>query len=169
MLSRTGIFILGALTLAATPLLASAAVGTSVVFARRLRPGDYAEIGGQTGRVARVGLLEVHLSAAGVETRVPHLLSLLHPTRVFGDKRNVRVDITIDARTPLQAVVQVLIEAAKGCAEEPKVEIVSINPSAVHYRVEARSAADEGNSDLALAVHQALQQAGLTASETERR
>jgi hypothetical protein len=52
-LSRVGTVALAALALSSTPLLATALVGVSVVYLRRLRPGEFAEIGDHSGTRAR--------------------------------------------------------------------------------------------------------------------
>src|SRR5690606_22103016 len=76
-LHEVALALLLALGLALVPLLASAMVGFFVVFGRRLRPGDFVEFGGSTGRVIQVGLLETRLEVNdGTELRVPQILSL---------------------------------------------------------------------------------------------
>src|SRR5262249_32248702 len=91
-LARTGTVVLVVVGLSGTPLLASVIVGITVISLRRVRAGDFAEIGGRSGRVLEVGLLDVRLEENdGAQVRVPHLLSLIRPTRVFGRTRRVAV------------------------------------------------------------------------------
>jgi small-conductance mechanosensitive channel len=53
------------------------------VYGGALRPGDSAEVGGRRGRVVEVTFREIVLEDEdGARVRVPHLLALLHPTRV---------------------------------------------------------------------------------------
>jgi small-conductance mechanosensitive channel len=83
-LPRIGVLGLGALSLACSPLLACAAIGTRQVYANLLRRGDDVEYGGRRGVVERVELLDLALrTTEGAKVRVPHLLSLFHPTVVF--------------------------------------------------------------------------------------
>lgn len=83
-LSRIGLIAVLSLGLATSPLLASAAVGLSVIFSRGLSVGDIAEYGGERGRVRLIGLTMLTLEGSdGTIVRVPHLRSLWHPTRLF--------------------------------------------------------------------------------------
>jgi small-conductance mechanosensitive channel len=78
-----GIAALAALALGASPVAASLLLGVLAVYGGALRPGDLAEVGGRRGRVVEVTFREVVLEdAEGAQVRVPHLLALLHPTRV---------------------------------------------------------------------------------------
>ncbi|HEX3769846.1 MAG TPA: mechanosensitive ion channel domain-containing protein, partial [Polyangiaceae bacterium] len=84
-LSRAGVVALVALGLACTPVLACAAAGVPMVFGRRLKTGDFVEVGGRAGIVREATLLEVVLEdAVGCEVRVPQLLGLWNPMRVLG-------------------------------------------------------------------------------------
>jgi hypothetical protein len=72
-----------ALGLGAAPFAASLLLGVVAVYGGALRPGDEAEVGGRRGRVVEVTLREIVLEDAdGALVRVPHLVALLHPTRV---------------------------------------------------------------------------------------
>jgi small-conductance mechanosensitive channel len=72
-----------ALGLGASPLAAALAVGVAAVYGRTLRPGDEAEVAGRRGRVREVTLLAVTLEdEEGGTVHVPHLATLIHPTRV---------------------------------------------------------------------------------------
>jgi len=83
-LSRTGAIILCALALASTPLLASVVAGVALAFARAVRAGDRIEYGGRIGKVQDIGLVVLTLEDdEGGTVRVPHALSLFHPTRIL--------------------------------------------------------------------------------------
>ncbi|MDB4985423.1 MAG: uncharacterized protein JWN04_601 [Myxococcaceae bacterium] len=83
-LSRSGVIILFALSLASTPLLASIVAGVALAFARALRAGDRVEYGGRTGVVRDIGLVVLTMADdEGGTIRVPHALSLFHPTRIL--------------------------------------------------------------------------------------
>jgi small-conductance mechanosensitive channel len=114
-LGRASAIALIALGLSATPLLASTAVGVVVIFGRRLTVGEYAEVGGKSGIVRGLSLLEVSLEdAVGCEVRVPHLASLLHPTRLLGKRRPIEVDLVVASGASPEKVKEVLEkEAAK--------------------------------------------------------
>ena len=97
-LSRAGVVALVSIGLAATPVAACAAAGVAVVFGRRLRVGDVAGVGGREGRVRALTMLEVLLEDdLGSTVRVPHILSLWHPTSISSAASPVAVEISVDA------------------------------------------------------------------------
>lgn len=135
-LSRAGIAILAAFGLSATPVIACGVVGSLVVFDRRLRPGDFVEVGGRTGRVRAVSLLEVHLEDEhGCEVRVPHVLSLWHPTRVMGPSPVVAIELVVDPKAEQVKVRDVLSEAARKVGTNVRVDLTSIDADGALYRV----------------------------------
>jgi small-conductance mechanosensitive channel len=146
-LARSGSILLGALALASTPLLASGVTGVAFVFLRRVKVGDFAEYGGRSGRVLGVGLLDVTLrDAQGCEVRVPHLLSLVHPTTILGTAPRTSVEVAIPAQPLRKNLRESLLEQIAGIGEEPEVEVVSIEPQAVRFRVSVRSAEPHVNA-----------------------
>ncbi|HEX6272002.1 MAG TPA: mechanosensitive ion channel family protein [Polyangiaceae bacterium] len=91
-LARAGWVVVLSLGLAATPVLSNGLVGSVVLFGRRLRAGQYVEIGDHRGRITTIGLLELSLEDDdGVETLVPHLYTLLRPTRIVHAKSAPRM------------------------------------------------------------------------------
>ncbi|GAC1542386.1 MAG: hypothetical protein NVS3B10_06820 [Polyangiales bacterium] len=135
-LARAGIATLAAFGLAATPVIACGILGSLVVFGRRLRAGDFVEVGGRGGKVREVTLLEVTLEdAAGCAVRVPHLLALLHPTRVMGRAPIVTVELVVDPHASQTKVRDVLVEAATHAGAAPRGELLSIDADGALYRV----------------------------------
>jgi hypothetical protein len=118
-----------ALGIAITPLLACVAVGVTVVYGRRLRVGDFADFGGRSGQVRAITLLEVRLEdPRGNEVRVPHLLGLVHPTRVLGPLPLVTALLTLASSTARQDDVrELLLEAAAAVGERSEVELCSFD------------------------------------------
>lgn len=157
-LARVGIVAVVALGLAVTPLLACVAVGVTVVYGRRLRAGDFAEVGGRAGRVRGITLLEVRLEDdRGSEVRVPHLLGLLHPTRVLGPLPLVTVTLTLASHTAAQDdVLDLLEEAARNVGERPQAELLSFDADGARYAVSAYSAAPKARSRLYATLAEAL-------------
>jgi small-conductance mechanosensitive channel len=140
-LTRAGVAALVALGLACTPVLACAAAGVPQVFGRKLRPGEFAEMGGRAGRVRKVTLLEVELEdPLGCELRVPHLMTLVRPTRIVGKAPLVTVDVAVDPRAPQGSVHETLLAAAKSTSGRAKVELVSIDEGAARWRVTCEDA-----------------------------
>ncbi len=134
--ARAGIAAIAAFGLAATPVLACGIVGTIVVFNRRLRPGDFVELGGRTGRVRALTLLEVTVEDdTGCEVRIPHLLGLFHPTRIMGASPVVAVELVVDSKASQVRVREILVEAASKIGATPKVDLVSIDLDGALYRV----------------------------------
>lgn len=159
-LSRVGLVALVAVALASTPLLASAGVGAVVIYGRRLKKGELVEFGGRAGRVAEVRLLDVRLEDAGAcDVSVPHLLGLLHPTRVHRHPPLATVDVVVDASASQAAVEQALLEAARSISSRGRVELVWLDGAGAHWRV--HSATHRGEATLGRAVQDALAKLGV--------
>jgi small-conductance mechanosensitive channel len=156
-LSRAGVAALVALGVAIAPVLASAAVGIPVVYGRRLRVGDFAEIGGRLGRVLAIGLLDVRLEDdLGCEVRVPHLVSLVHPTRLLGRSPHVSVALVVDPTVPQGHIRGLLIDVARRFGSTSKVDLVRLDADGAHYQVTVANAIRSADGDLASAVADAL-------------
>jgi small-conductance mechanosensitive channel len=133
-LARSSAIALIALGLSITPLLASAAVGTAVLFGRRLRVGEFVELGGCKGVVRSLSLLEVSIEdSLGCEVRVPHLASLLHPTRILGKLPSVTVTLVVSATATQSRVMSILAKEAARVSERSSVDLVSIDADGAHY------------------------------------
>jgi small-conductance mechanosensitive channel len=138
-LARSGMVVLAALGFAATPLLATIAVGATIVFGRRLREGDRVEVGGRRGRVESTSLLETRLTSDdGAEVRVPHLLTLVHPTRVTGPRPRVEAVITTDSARDLDEVRGALDAAAGTVGEESRIALTAIDRDGARWTVSVR-------------------------------
>jgi hypothetical protein len=82
------------------------------VFGRRFKKGELVEFGGRTGRIVSVGLFEVHLEdAAATEINVPHLLGLVHPTRIHRHPPLGSIDMVLDPAASQPDVEKALLEA----------------------------------------------------------
>jgi small-conductance mechanosensitive channel len=161
-LGRAGNIALLALGIASTPLVASVIMGVLVVYGRRVRVGQHTEVGGRAGKVVAVGLVDVRLlDPDGCEVRVPHLLSLVHPTRVLGTRPRASVTISADASHSLEAVLELLRRAAADLGERPQVELTHADGVSSRFRVVVSVAHDTTESDVRLALALALSQAGI--------
>jgi small-conductance mechanosensitive channel len=159
-LGRSGAVILVALGLASTPVLASGVVGVTVLFGRRLRPGEFAEMGGVIARISAINLLEVRLlDAHRVETRVPHLLSLVRPLRVLGMHPRLSIDVTVAPSAAQDRVREILSQAGNKCGHQARLDLLSFDVEGAVYRLSAlcdsldarQSMAEAALSELALA------------------
>ena len=159
-LGRSGAVILVALGLASTPLLASGVVGVTVLFGRRLRVGEFAEMGGVIAKISAINLLEVRLlDAQHVETRVPHLLSLSRPLRVLGMRPRLSVDVAVASSAAQDEVREVLAGACRKCGQDARLDLLGFDVDGVVYRLSAlcdsldarQSLAETALSDLHLA------------------
>jgi hypothetical protein len=156
-LSRAGLVALVALGLATTPLLACAAVGTAVLFGRRLKVGEFAEVGGRSGVVRSLTLLEVSMEDAnGCDVRIPHLATLLVPTRVLGFVPPIAVQIAVGANAAPARVLELLSSAAATVGDSPRVELVHVDADGATYRVTVFSAAKGAKSGLLTSLADAL-------------
>jgi small-conductance mechanosensitive channel len=167
-LARTGMVVLAAFGLASTPLLASGVTGIAGLFMRRLRIGDFAEFGGRSGKVVGLGLLEVRLlERDGVEVRVPHLLSLFHPTRVFGRRPRLSVHVTVPALSRAEDMTPLLQAAALDVGERALVELLGFGPDHARYRVTVGTDAPDGMTRLAFAVRAKIAEATIEPAPRE--
>ena len=144
-ISRVGAVALGALGLASTPVLGTAATGIVVMFGRGLRVGEHAVVGGHAGRVRATTLLEVVLEDdEGCNVHVPHLASLWYPTRILGPAPPLRVDITVASSAALPRVLEALDEAASTVGVHPLVELVSLGAEGARFRITVHPVALKG-------------------------
>jgi hypothetical protein len=161
-LSRVGLIALVSLGVATTPVLASACVGVTVVYGRRLRIGDFASFGPLSGRIQQVTLLEVRLSdPAGNELRIPHLFVLWYPTRIFGPARPVSATVTVAPTVAQAPVRQILADAAATAGTSPQVELVSFDARGASYRVTVASPSPDAEAALFCTITDALAQKGI--------
>jgi small-conductance mechanosensitive channel len=135
-LSRVGVVAVAAIGVAITPLLSNAAAGAALVFGRKLRVGIYVSVGGRSGWIKGVSLLEVMLEDEdGAEVHIPHLLTLWHPTSFFGAALPLAVEVSLARVADITTVVALLEEVAARIAEKPRVEVVSIGADGARLRV----------------------------------
>lgn len=156
-LARFGVGTLIALGFASSPVLACIVAGIPIIYGRRVRVGEQVEIGGRAGRVMSVTLLEVRLEDdLGCQIRVPHLTSLLSPTRVLGPSPLVVIDVVADPLAAQSHIRSVLLAEARRFGTNVKVELVRLDAEGAHYRVSARAAPSQTDDDMATAVASAL-------------
>lgn len=154
-LSRVGLVALLAVALASLPLLASAAVGAGVLFGRRVKKGELVEFGGRAGRVIDVRLFDLQLEdAAQSEISVPHLLGLVHPTRIHRHPPLASLDVVLDPAASQPDVEQALLDAARSISSRGRVELVYLDASGAHWRV--HSVTHRGDLTLGRAVQGAI-------------
>lgn len=156
-LARLGVATLIALGFASAPVLASIVAGIPAIYGRRIRVGEHVEIAGRAGRVVAVSLLEVRLEDdLGCQVRVPHLTSLLAPTRVLGPLPLAVIDVVADPNAPQGHVRSILLAEARRFGTHVKVELMRLDAEGAHYRVSARAPASQADDDLATALAAAL-------------
>ncbi|WP_437564830.1 mechanosensitive ion channel domain-containing protein [Sorangium sp. So ce542] len=161
-LTRVGFVVLASAGLASTPLIASAAVGLSIIYGRRLRVGDVADVGGRSGRVRELTLMEARLEDEdGCVVRVPHLLSLFHPTRVRGRPPLVAVEISVDPSADLDRVRELLLKTGSSLGSRARAALVAIDEGGAHFRATMACDGDDVRSRWLAAVAQALATAGI--------
>jgi small-conductance mechanosensitive channel len=168
-LSRAGVVALVAIGLAATPLLACMAAGIAVVFGRRLRIGDLAAVGGREGRVRGLSMLEVLLEDEdGCAVHVPHLVSLWLPTRVIGTSAHLSADLSVDPKSDLSAVVELLKKTAGTVGGRPRVEVLGLDADGAHLRVAVVPRGGSDRNSLYVALSSALRGDGIELGKRRR-
>jgi len=161
-LGRSGAVILVALGLASTPLLASGIVGVMVLFGRRLRLGEFAEMGGVIARISAINLLEVRLlDAQRVETRVPHLLSLVRPLRVLGMHPRLSVDVAVAPSAAQDKVREILNEIGNKCGRDARLDLLGFDVDGALYRLSALCESLDARQSMAEAALNDLAEAGI--------
>jgi small-conductance mechanosensitive channel len=161
-LARASLVVMAALALALSPILATAAVGITVLFGRQLKVGDFVELGERAGVVRGLGLLAVTLEdAQGCTVRVPHLGGLLHPTKVKGPMPPVAVEIGVLSKHDVDEVLELLSKVAAGVGIRGRVEVARIGGSETLYRLTVLSASATVRSELLTAAAKALRDADI--------
>jgi len=162
-LGRVGVISLVALGLASTPVLASGTVGAIWLYGRRLRVGEYVELGAYRGRVSELNLLELRLIVTDrTELRVPHLLTLLRPLRLLGARPRLTLDVYVHAGSSVTEVRSLFASVAGKVGSEPSVEIVSADADAIRFRIAATCESLEARTAFHIAALDALSDAGIT-------
>jgi hypothetical protein len=162
-ISRVGAVALGAIGLAATPLLATAAVGIAVMFGGRLRVGEHVVVAGRAGRVRATTLLEVVLEDDdGAAVHVPHLLGLWHPTRILGPAPPVRVEVAVSSAADLGRATEALAQAAATIGTRARVELASLGAEGAVFRVGVQPTSTiDAQNRLLLAIAATLRERGI--------
>lgn len=162
-LARASAIALIALGLSATPLLASATIGTVVVFGRRLRVGEFVEVGGRAGIVRSLSLLEISVEDSfGCEVRVPHLASLLHPTRILGRVPSITFDLVVSATATQSRVMAILSKETSRVSQRATVDLISMDADGAHYSLVVFSADRGVRSALLASISEALAAEGIS-------
>ena len=155
-----GIAMLATFVLAAAVPLAGGAVGVLLLMGRRLKIGDFLEIGAVNGVLRRVAFFELVLEdRTGNELRVPHLLLLVRTLRVLGDAPASRWEVTVDSKLAQGRVRKTLADAVRRQGHAVNVELVEIDANLARYVVQG--AALPGEDDLASAIADAMTREGL--------
>lgn len=160
-LARAGMVVFVSLALSMIPVLASAAIGTVLIFGRRVRHGEHVEIGAHSGRVVEVGLLDTKLAdGAGCELRVPHFYTLTHAIRHHGFDRKVSLDLVLASDVEPPRAMEVMLAAARELSPAARVEVLRIDAAGAAYRV---TSTEHAGSDGALigALTAALRREGI--------
>ncbi len=155
-LGRIGQAALLALAVAAAPLVATLVLGVSAVFGQAWRAGDVAEVAGRHGKLRRVTLLALELEDdEGAQLRVPHLVTLVSPSRFLGATHRTSVDVAVHPEEDQARVRGLLLEAAGGDAAGASAVLRAIEASGAHWRVSAQ------HPDVGPRVASALRDAGV--------
>jgi hypothetical protein len=119
-------------------------------------------MGGMIARISAINLLEVRLlDAHRVETRVPHLLSLVRPLRVLGMHPRLGIVVAVAANSAQDKVREILIEAGKRCGQEPRLDLLGFDLDGASYRLSALCDSLDARQSMAEAALNDLASAGI--------
>ena len=93
------------------------------------------------------------------EVSVPHLLGLVHPTRVHRHARLATIDIVVDAGAAQDEVERALFAAARAHSSRGRVELIHLDGTGAHWRI--TSASMRHDVSLAKVVQDALAKLGV--------
>jgi len=152
-LAHLGTAALAAVALGAAPALANVAAGLPRIFGRVYRPGQAADVGGTSGVIRSVGLLDVELEdPSGRRVLVPHLSALVGPTRLPGAAAGARFELAVDPGEDQGLVQEILLRTG---GPGTVAEILRLDATAAVYQVAGPGA------DLAVRVASALRAEGV--------
>ena len=167
-LARISVVAIGALALALVPILASGIVGVTVLFGREIKLGDFVELGERAGVVRNISLLSITIEdAQGCAVHVPHLRSLLRPTRVKGPVPAVVVEVRVSPSADIEEVKLLLSRVADQVGipharvELVRVELARLDADAAVYLVTVRSESVTVRSDVLATAAKAMREAGM--------
>jgi small-conductance mechanosensitive channel len=148
-LARSGWVVVVALGLAATPVLANGLVGAVVLFGRKLRTGHFVELGAYRGRIASIGLLELCLEDEnGTEIRVPHLYTLVRPTRIYGLRPRFTVELAVGPSARGSDVRAAIARVAATFDADHRAALLSTDTERALYRVSFSTDRPSARSEL---------------------
>jgi small-conductance mechanosensitive channel len=156
-LARAGMVALGAILLGCVPLVATAIMGIVVVYGRRVRAGEYVEIGEHAGKVIDVSLLDITLDDDdGAETRIPHLSGLTRALRVIGAEPRVTIQVGVERARANAELREQLLRVIAPIGLDPRAEVVGIERDDVHFSLSVVTEDLDARSRLHLAALEAL-------------
>jgi small-conductance mechanosensitive channel len=161
-LSRASGIAVAAIAIALTPIMANAAVGVTVLFGRYVKVGDFVELGSERGVVRAILLLCLTVEDKdGCTVRVPHLRSLLQPTRTLGPMPPVTIDLRVPSVDKVEVVIAVLSRTAETVGIPGRVGLSAIDAAGALYVVTLLSASATARSDFLIAAAKGLAEAGI--------
>lgn len=135
--------------LASVPLLANAVIGLLIMWRRRVRIGERAELGGTRGRVLGLDLWSIRMEETnGNEVHIPHWLLLTHPMRVFPLARRATIEVAVAESIVSSAMLASLHSAPGEGFDHISAVVVRIGDGLVTYRLSARSSMPHAESVL---------------------
>ncbi len=148
-LSVSGWLLFIVVALGALPLCASALVGISLLFGRRVKAGDWIELGERAGRVTELGLFDLQILGDGqTVARVPYLLLLTRTLQVSPGGPRVRVVMTLDAPTDLAKTLDRVLQAIAQVGAEPRIEVDEVTSRSLRLSIAVTSDAAQASAQL---------------------
>jgi small conductance mechanosensitive channel len=137
LLSMYGVVISATIALSSTSLVGNAMAGLMLRGLRKIRLGDFLQVGEHFGRVSERGLLhtEIQTEERNLMT-LPNLHLVTNPVTIIREGTVVHADVSLGYDVPRSKIEAALIRAA-GVADlaDPFVRVTELGDFSVNYRV----------------------------------
>jgi hypothetical protein len=126
----------GVILLSSLPVLASAAVGVTLVWRGTLAAGDWVEVDGQVGEVSSIGLTEITMvPPRGGTVAVPMLVLAVRPLRRLARQPELEHLVRIERREKATVLIERLTGIARSVDPEGGAEIIDADAETALVRL----------------------------------
>jgi small-conductance mechanosensitive channel len=159
---QVGLLALGALGLAALPVLATLLTGAFCILSRRYAIGQWIQVGPHQGELTEITFFELRLVPldAGM-VRVPHLRALLTPVRQLPGPPLLEFDLWLGASTPPPRAMEAITSALSDRFGKVEISVRALDASATGYRLRLPTLHRGRRSEVLVELSDAMVRAGI--------